>query len=85
MDNELKSINKTHYVAEDHKVVAVAVVIIIIVAISYHLICQVEIAMNYCRTVQKKFCISTGYSICASSGHSLALSYIVNLTDTIND
>ena len=40
---------------------------------------------EHCRTIQKEFCISTGYSICASSGRSLALRYIVNLTDTIND
>ena len=43
--------------------------------------------LNYehCRTIQKEFCISTGNSICLSSERLLALRYIVNLTDTIND
>ena len=43
--------------------------------------------LNYehCRTIQKEFYISTGYSFCISSERSLALRYIVNLTDTIND
>ena len=43
--------------------------------------------LNYehCRTIQKEFYISTRYSFCISSERLLALEYIVNLTDTIND